>query len=248
MDTSGIADTSHGERDAAVVRDYEGGASFREIAGSHSLSLATVSAILRRNGRTARGREDVRATWGAKGLCLACGKSRVAGFETCEMHTARKAPGTCRRCSRPARPGAKVCEEHAREQNANSARLRAEARAQGLCINCRKNAALAHSRDICTGCWFRRVAAKNLGDAERAEELRALWESQDGRCAYTGEALIVGMNMSLDHKIPRSRGGSHDASNLQWVTLAVNVAKNNLSEREFFELCAAVVRGSRRRT
>lgn len=73
--------------------------------------------------------------------------------------------------------------------------------------------------------------------------MKALWEKQGGRCAYTGELLIPGVNASLDHKIPSTRGGTNDLENLQWVTYQVNRMKTDMLEEEFFRLCRMVLEG-----
>jgi 5-methylcytosine-specific restriction endonuclease McrA len=85
---------------------------------------------------------------------------------------------------------------------------------------------MANSHDISTKKWA---------------ELRDLLEQQGGRCAYSGELLILGQNMSLDHKTPRSRGGGNELSNLQWVTWRINLMKNDLTHEEFLRMCALVV-------
>ena len=41
--------------------------------------------------------------------------------------------------------------------------------------------------------------------------IRALFEEQGSRGAYTGELLVPGVTASLDHKLPMSRGGLHGA-------------------------------------
>jgi hypothetical protein len=87
------------------------------------------------------------------------------------------------------------------------------------------------------------VAARTAGSATAAAALERLWLAQGGRCAVTGVALSPGDGASLDHITPRSRGGTHDPSNLRWVLTAVNTAKSNLTDAEFLALCAAVVRG-----
>jgi len=46
--------------------------------------------------------------------------------------------------------------------------------------------------------------------------------------------------MSIDHKIPTSKGGTHDVSNLQFVHVDVNYAKRNLLESEFIQMCKEV--------
>ncbi len=57
----------------------------------------------------------------------------------------------------------------------------------------------------------------------------------------TGVELIRGVNASLDHKFPTSRGGSSSVENLQWVTKTVNLAKRDMTVEEFLVLCRALL-------
>jgi 5-methylcytosine-specific restriction endonuclease McrA len=93
---------------------------------------------------------------------------------------------------------------------------------------------------LCAPCWFQRVAQHTLGTRTRWRELQELWEAQSARCRYTGAPLYMGENASLDHRCPRSRGGTHHRSNLQWVTKTVNACKASLTDAEFQALCWTV--------
>lgn len=71
-------------------------------------------------------------------------------------------------------------------------------------------------------------------------QLKKLAMEQDWKCKYTGQLLIPNFNMSIDHKIPKSRGGKDEIENLQWITTRVNVMKNDLLEQDFIDLCFAI--------
>lgn len=71
-------------------------------------------------------------------------------------------------------------------------------------------------------------------------ELDDLLKKQGERCAYTGEPLLLGQNASLDHKIPRSRGGANVIDNVQWLSWTANRCKTDLTHDEFVALCATV--------
>lgn len=73
-----------------------------------------------------------------------------------------------------------------------------------------------------------------------ADDLRALWEAQGGRCALTGRPL-EGNQPTLDHRVPATRGGSHGLENLRWTTRRANEAKGNLTDGEFLALCRDVL-------
>lgn len=90
---------------------------------------------------------------------------------------------------------------------------------------------------LCSDCWFRNVAQHHHANAD---DLRAIWSAQNGRCALTGAAIRLG-RASLDHITPICRGGTSERSNLQWVTLQANHAKRNLTNEEFVALCRSVV-------
>jgi len=55
---------------------------------------------------------------------------------------------------------------------------------------------------------------------------RAMRERDGNRCQYTGRALRPDEG-SLDHVLPRSRGGKHTWENLVWSSKDVNARKGN---------------------
>lgn len=62
-------------------------------------------------------------------------------------------------------------------------------------------------------------------------------------CAITGVPIDLSKpeTYSLDHIIPRSRGGENSLDNCQIVTRQVNMAKSDLTTEEFVLLCKQVV-------
>jgi hypothetical protein len=71
-------------------------------------------------------------------------------------------------------------------------------------------------------------------------QLASIAKKQRCRCALSGVPLTA-ENISPDHVIPLSKGGSVEADNIQLVTKHVNYAKNAFSQAEFIEMCRAVV-------
>jgi hypothetical protein len=76
------------------------------------------------------------------------------------------------------------------------------------------------------------------------EYLLQLWKTQEGLCALTGWPLTMELgkgkivtNCSLD-RIDSSK--SYEFGNVQLVCLAANIAKSNLSQSDFINLCKAV--------
>jgi len=75
-----------------------------------------------------------------------------------------------------------------------------------------------------------------LNDKEFATKLFWKWIKQKGRCAYTGRKLKYDRTTHIDHIIPRSKGGSNNPDNLQFVCEDANLAKNSLTHNQFIEL------------
>ena len=96
---------------------------------------------------------------------------------------------------------------------------------------------IAVTRGNCEECWFRGIAYKALGSSTMWMELQKLFATQQERCAYSGEQLILGKNASVDHKIPLSRHGIKEISNIQFVTLKINKLKTWLTHEEFLIIC-----------
>ena len=71
--------------------------------------------------------------------------------------------------------------------------------------------------------------------------LKDILDQQHGICPYTGQQLVIGENASVDHILPRSRGGSNDPDNLQWVVTQVNLMKHKLNHEEFLALMQEIM-------
>jgi 5-methylcytosine-specific restriction endonuclease McrA len=72
---------------------------------------------------------------------------------------------------------------------------------------------------------LRRFDKMGLGKAEGEALLQ-----QRTVCVFCGAAGIL----HLDHKLPKSRGGSNRPENLQWLCQTCNQAKGALTVEEFF--------------
>ena len=94
--------------------------------------------------------------------------------------------------------------------------------------SCRKWSA---ARPVWVRAWYS-LRSKAKGEPHAAaEELHALWERQEGRCAFAGVPL--GKDAHLDHVTPISKGGTHTIENLQWVLPELNRAKGVIPDGEF---------------
>jgi hypothetical protein len=72
--------------------------------------------------------------------------------------------------------------------------------------------------------------------------LQTIWHQQQGICALTGLPMVPGVNASIDHHIPQSKGVDNSPGNLRWILRAVNTAKSNLTDDELISLCRAIVK------
>lgn len=61
---------------------------------------------------------------------------------------------------------------------------------------------------------------------------QSLFESQNGLCFYTNTILDI-TTAHIDHKVPISRGGTNDYSNLVLCTPEANLLKHNKTAEEF---------------
>lgn len=77
------------------------------------------------------------------------------------------------------------------------------------------------------------------------EDIKILWQKQEGRCVYTKLPLLATANqlntVSLD-RIDSSKG--YVAGNVQLVCSAVNKMKSNMTETQFIDLCLLVAQNN----
>ena len=74
----------------------------------------------------------------------------------------------------------------------------------------------------------------------RPIDLWKIAKKQKCICALTGDKLTK-ENISLDHIIPRIKGGMNEPKNLRLVIYHANIAKHSLSDVELIELCKKIV-------
>src|SRR5262252_8096781 len=82
----------------------------------------------------------------------------------------------------------------------------------------------------CTTCMLKMLSTNIFGTTANARKLLDIFNTQGGVCPYTGRAIRLGVDCELDHKVARSKGGTNEITNLQWVYGPVNRMKFDLSE------------------
>jgi hypothetical protein len=169
-------------------------------------------------------------------LCFTCWEKRTTYLKTKKEN--RIWSSLCQSCGKPygqPKRSKWVCEEckcSNRQKQADLKVIRIEA---GLCYKCGKDKDT--NNDRCTICYLKDISHTQFKQRKRYTDLLELFEKQKGVCPYTGRQLTIGVNASVDHIVPKSRGGSNDISNLQWLyngDFDVNWIKGMLLEGEFF--------------
>lgn len=90
--------------------------------------------------------------------------------------------------------------------------------------------------------FYYKIASNTLKSVAFWQDIRAIAERQNYICPLTGDTLVAGVNMSLDHIKPTSKYPEllTDLKNLQWLSKWANWAKGSLSQEEFISNCLKV--------
>ena len=91
-------------------------------------------------------------------------------------------------------------------------------------------------------CITSELEHKRQKSRERKSLTKMLWEKLNDQkfcCALSGVRMTPDTAV-LDHILPRSKGGSDDLDNLQWVTKQINDAKGTMTQDEFIGMCRSV--------
>lgn len=63
----------------------------------------------------------------------------------------------------------------------------------------------------------------------------------EASCFYTDLPLVLGLNASIDHRLPKSKGGTNTIDNLEWVHVSINNLKSGRTEKEFIEVYGSIL-------
>lgn len=123
-------------------------------------------------------------------------------------------------------------------------RIRSDnAKAKKLCRQCKKVKSYKKCTR-CRTCYFKFVASKYLGSADRWRELESALLQSGHRCAYTGRKIDLGEGASIEHVLPTSRGKKrevNDLKNIKWVHRDINVMKGAHTVAEFIAICKQIL-------
>lgn len=185
-------------------------------------------------------------------ICIYCKKQPAAGsrkgchdckvYQTKQhalLYQERKSNGLCPLCGRTAEAGHVRCVECRTDEINSRAKRREKRKTEGLCRLC-KDPKLEHN-SLCYLCWLKEMSRRSTGTTEHAQALQAILERQNYKCALTGKVLTPGLDASVDHILPKHRGGGNEVSNLRWLLFQVNRMRSSLLDDELIELCEVIL-------
>lgn len=111
---------------------------------------------------------------------------------------------------------------------------------KGLCVFCRDES--LYKSSLCEKHYFKGRVRSVTGSYDNWEIIRDKFFESGEVCYYTGKKLVLGVNAGLDHLKPRSRFKhlKDSIDNLVWCDTKVNVAKRDLTNDEFIDVCKLV--------
>lgn len=169
----------------------------------------------------------------AAGTCASCpaparkGKTRCAkcAAKATDRSVERTAAGLCTRCGKPARSGKTLCAKCSAKINDRDTKRYAKIKANGLCRACGKPS--RKGKVHCADCASKRNARyATLNAQHRAERLLVIYANQQGKCGGCQHPYPQ-RNLTVDHIVPRARGGEDEPSNLQLLCHYCNSTKGD---------------------
>ena len=112
----------------------------------------------------------------------------------------------------------------------------------GLCAALGCDSIVYFSSNYCEDHYYKKVSVARMGSNQYGDALRDKAHDQKMICVVSGEDLIPGDNMSLDHIKPKSLYPELNSmiGNVQWVSKWVNIAKWDLGMDEFVQRCVNI--------
>lgn len=170
--------------------------------------------------------------------CCSC-DGKVTKGTTCEQcklkkkndRENRKVQGLCVTCGKQAATNGLKCIQCYKTYVKNVAFKKEKRVIQGLCAYCNKEQ--VGSSQMCLDHYLKATSRSHFGTTKNHKELYDLFLEQNEICPYTKRKLTLGDGTSVDHIVPKSRGGSLDISNLQWVSTKINFMKQDMLHEEF---------------
>lgn len=119
--------------------------------------------------------------------------------------------------------------------------LRSTRKEKGLCRECNKNK--MEFSNYCEEHYLKNTSKAAMRTEKYWNELKIMFEKQNGKCYYTGKDLIFGINASIDHIISQHTrlDNVYTLENLVWCDLEINLMKRNISYENFIANCKLIL-------
>jgi len=93
----------------------------------------------------------------------------------------------------------------------------------------------------CSMCFFKKISIRYLGNTQHWDEFKIKLEEQNYTCSLSGEKLIIGKNIAVDHIVPLCKGGENELDNLQFTTKRANFMKYDMSIVQLKKMCKKIL-------
>lgn len=102
------------------------------------------------------------------------------------------------------------------------------------CSKCNQRTAINKSNQ-CEVCTLKTASVSHFGCVEQWENLGKKYVKQNGICPWTKLRIVLGTDASVDHDVPKSKGGSKSLENINWVHKWFNIIASNSDKVEFYK-------------
>lgn len=122
------------------------------------------------------------------------------------------------------------CDSCCKKRAKNYARARIT---EGKCRNC--SSPRMKTTRYCLTHLVKRICDFHHIDHALIPKLIKKLKDQNFECYYTGVLLVPGLNLSVDHIIPKKAGLDNNIENLVWCDMAINKMKQGTDVATFLE-------------